>query len=342
MILPMKAVIIGDSLSGVKLAFSLHNKGFRVAYASKNDFVLEDGKKVSLREIFGNTGISYDVSDDINVDFDRRFVKSNRKYFFDKLVFALRPRPIKPKAINSSKQPNLFCLSSDISKIINKVDDDLIRRNHGRLTYAVIGGGISGVELAATLKCYVDKVADSGLKKIRYKPKVYLVEKQSKILPDYSFSAQVVASKWLEKLGVTVVTSHEVGDIYKDKVKIRNFELSSDNVFWVIGAAASTFFKSYAQYFKLSKLGEPFENNQHEIYRDTYNLISTKDSLYSVRKKIDFLVDLFDGDGPSPINQRVTAFKICEKSYIERRGFYVSGRFANRLYKKSTGDLKSL
>ena len=108
------------------------------------------------------------------------------------------------------------------------------------LTFVIVGGGPTGVELAGTLA----EIARHTLKREfrRIDPRtaqVLLVEAGARILPAFAPELSASAQRQLERLGVTVRTNSAVTSIGATEVRIGAELIPSRTVIWAAGVAAS-------------------------------------------------------------------------------------------------------
>jgi NADH dehydrogenase len=108
------------------------------------------------------------------------------------------------------------------------------------LTFVVIGGGATGVELAGTLA----EIARHTLKGEfrRFDPhiaRVVLVEGTDRILPPYPTDLSENARLQLERLGVTVWLGRRVTGVDAGGVSLGNDRLEAKTVIWAAGVASS-------------------------------------------------------------------------------------------------------
>jgi NADH dehydrogenase len=108
------------------------------------------------------------------------------------------------------------------------------------LTFAIVGGGPTGVELAGTLA----EIARHTLKREfrRIDPsetRVMLLEAGSRVLSSFPESLSAKARKQLEKLGVEVRTGTPVGAIDGEGVQLGEERIAARTVLWAAGVAAS-------------------------------------------------------------------------------------------------------
>ena len=108
------------------------------------------------------------------------------------------------------------------------------------LTFVVVGGGPTGVELAGALA----ELARTGLEK-EYRAidpataRVILVQSAPRVLPAFSPVLSAHAERSLRDLGVDVRTDARVTHIDQDGVEIDGLRIAARTAFWAAGVAAS-------------------------------------------------------------------------------------------------------
>jgi len=108
------------------------------------------------------------------------------------------------------------------------------------LTFVVVGGGPTGVELAGALA----ELARTGLQK-EYRvidpatARVILVQSAPRVLPAFSSALSAHAERSLRDLGVEVRTNTKVTDIDESGVEIDGLRIAAQTTFWAAGVAAS-------------------------------------------------------------------------------------------------------
>lgn len=119
-----------------------------------------------------------------------------------------------------------------------KCSDPTIRKS--LLTFIVIGGGPTGVELAGALGEMTRYTLSKDFKTIDSKQaRILLIEGSSRILPTFSSKLSEKAQRDLERLGVHVWTDSLVTDIMKDGVKVSSEFIKANTVLWAAGVQAS-------------------------------------------------------------------------------------------------------
>ena len=112
------------------------------------------------------------------------------------------------------------------------------------MTFVVIGGGPTGVELAGALGELANTTLKNDFRNIdTTKTEILLLEAADRILPTYPEKLSFDAMNSLEKLGVTVQTNSFVTNINKNFVTLKTNNLSGNintkTVLWAAGVRAS-------------------------------------------------------------------------------------------------------
>ncbi|AFZ48492.1 FAD-dependent pyridine nucleotide-disulfide oxidoreductase [Cyanobacterium stanieri PCC 7202] len=120
------------------------------------------------------------------------------------------------------------------------------------LTFAIVGGGPTGVELAGAIAEIAHKVIKDDFQEIdTTKAKILLIEGMDRVLPPYSPDLSKKAQESLEELGVTVLTQRMVTNIENNTLSIRHGEESEEikarTILWAAGVKASGLAKVLAE-----------------------------------------------------------------------------------------------
>lgn len=108
------------------------------------------------------------------------------------------------------------------------------------LTFVVIGGGPTGVEMAGAIAEIAYKTMFKNFRKINpEKAQIFLIEACPHILPSYPERLSKRAKKDLEKLGVRVLNNTKVTNIDNEGVQVEDTFIASKNVIWAAGNQAS-------------------------------------------------------------------------------------------------------
>jgi NADH:ubiquinone reductase (H+-translocating) len=112
------------------------------------------------------------------------------------------------------------------------------------LTFVIVGGGPTGVELAGTLGELTQDTLRHDFRHINpAESHILLVEGTDRILPTYPAELSAKAAATLTRLGVSVRTGAMVTDVQPDAVLLRNNEqserIATRTVVWAAGVQAS-------------------------------------------------------------------------------------------------------
>jgi len=108
------------------------------------------------------------------------------------------------------------------------------------LTFIVVGGGATGVELAGTLAEIARHTLRDEFRRIDSRTaQVVLVEGADRVLPTYPRDLSEKARRQLDRLGVQVCTNAMVTAIDADGVRFGGVRMAAGTVVWAAGIAAS-------------------------------------------------------------------------------------------------------
>lgn len=118
------------------------------------------------------------------------------------------------------------------------------KKREALLTFVVVGGGPTGVELAGAIAEIAHQSVKDDFRDIdTTQAKVLLFEGMDRILPPYPPESSAAAQKALEKLGVEVQTKTLVTNITNDSVTFRQNEqtqtINAHTILWAAGVRAS-------------------------------------------------------------------------------------------------------
>ena len=116
-----------------------------------------------------------------------------------------------------------------------------------RLTFAIVGGGPTGVELAGALAEIGRKVMGPDFPNLRLEDlTILLVEGSSRILPGFSPDLSAKAATALGRMGVRIKLNSLVSEVLADGVMIGSDFVRSTNIIWAAGNKASPLLTSLA------------------------------------------------------------------------------------------------
>ena len=263
-------VIVGGGFGGLFAARALGKSGFRVTLLDKRNFHLfqpllyqvatgslvvgdiATPQRVVLRRqknIRCITGTAYEH------DPENRLIKhENGELHYDILIAATG---VKHHYFGNDHwrdfAPGLKTVEHALEmrrKIFNAFElaeqtDDAERRQ-ALMTFVVVGGGPTGVELAGALGELANKTMRGDFRHIKpTEARIILIEGADEILPAYPEKLGRSARRMLEELGVTVHVQSMVEDIKPGRVVMRKNdevqEFATETVLWAAGVRASAF-----------------------------------------------------------------------------------------------------
>jgi NADH dehydrogenase len=194
-----------------------------------------------------------------NIDLNSRTVDATcsgvraRKFPFDYLVVATGMRPsyfgnddfarYAPglKNLNDAETVRAKILSA--FELAEETDDASERLR--LMTFVLVGGGATGVELAASMAHMITVTFRRNFRHIDpSKSKIVLLEGGERILPTFAETLSRKAAKHLEKLGISVRTGVRVEKVDGEGVVAGGQRIASATVLWTAGVAASPIAKT--------------------------------------------------------------------------------------------------
>ncbi len=115
---------------------------------------------------------------------------------------------------------------------------DAARR--AKLTFAIVGAGATGVELAGAIKEIAGRTIPQDYHHIDTRTtRVILFEAADRVLPPFSEDSSMRAQRDLERMGVEVRLQTAVTDVTRDGIFLGEDFIPVGNVFWAAGVKAS-------------------------------------------------------------------------------------------------------
>ena len=264
----MKQIIVlgggyGGILTAKKLANKLRkNKDVHITLIDRKPYhtlltelhevaanrVEEDSIRVDLKKVFSgfrNVDVVLDHIDQI--DFETQKLKGQRKsYAYDYLVIGTGSKPTF-FGINGA-QEHAFSLWSyeDAVKLKEhtlkmfreavKQMDPIVRKE--MLTFVVVGGGFTGVEMIGELAEYTQELC----KEFYVNPEevtLHVADMVDSILPILPKKLIAKSEKRLRKLGVNIITGAKITEVKENGVMVGGSFISSKTVIWTAGVEGS-------------------------------------------------------------------------------------------------------
>lgn len=264
-----KVIIVGGGFGGLLAAKEFKDTDFEVTIIDKTNHHLFQPLlyqvaaaalspadiAIPIRSVFSDQkNIKVVLDEVIEVDKGKGIVKlTNSEMSFDYLILSPGARHSYFGNDNWEKYaPGLKTLS-DALKIRELILSSLeaaekesdANKRIKYLTFVVIGGGPTGVELAGAIAEIAKKTMIRDYKNFRADDtKVILVEALPRILTSYTSDLSQKAKEDLEQMGVDVKINTKVTDVNENGVQLGDTFIESKNVIWAAGNLASPLLKT--------------------------------------------------------------------------------------------------
>ena len=199
------------------------------------------------------------------------------------------------------------------------------------LTFVVIGGGPTGVELAGALAEISRQTHARDFKNIDpRRARILLLEGLPRVLTAYSEELSAKAQRSLERLGVEVRTGTMVSDIDQYTVQAKDFSVASRTVIWAAGVSASPMTRSLGT--QLDKAGRVLVTPQLTVPgHDEIFVIGDLASIKQDGKELPGLAPVAIAQGKHTAQNLLLAARgapLQPFHYFDRGSFAVIGRGA--------------
>ncbi len=246
-----KIVILGGSYAGVKAGKTLHkqfkdNDDVEITLIDKNHFhtlmtelhevaafrTEPDSIKIDLFKIFAERKVNVVVDKINNINFKEQKLYSNEtEYDYDYLILATGNESNFFGVEGAEENAFTLWAYEDAIKIRKHVEEMFLKASYEKdederkkmLTFAVCGGGFTGVEMAGEL----GDAKKSLCRKYGIDEKevtIYNIEALDRILNMLESDAQVnkVADKYYKKLGVELLKNSPIVKVDKDSITLKD------------------------------------------------------------------------------------------------------------------------
>lgn len=293
-----RVVIIGGGFAGLKLAKSLKKSEFQIVLIDKNNYhqfqplfyqVATAGLEPSaisfpLRKAFQNQQhIHFRIAALEKVDTENQAIRTDiGQLNYDYLVLALGAdtnyfgnKNIQRNAIPMKSLGEAINLRNTIltnfEKALNETEDEVIDR---LLNIVIVGGGPTGTELAGALAEMKKYILPKDYPELDFsRMKIYLLEAASKVLNGYSEVSSVKGKKYLDRLGVQVMTDTFVKDYDGKSVLLADGKtIATDTLIWAAGIKGNP----------VHGLGTDIIGRGGRLKVNHHNLVENHDNIYAI------------------------------------------------------------
>lgn len=202
-----------------------------------------------LRRSLIRLGASFRRADIEGLDLEKQCVTAaGREFPYDHLVLALGAEP----AYFNIPGVEEHCISIKglsagediVNRVIERYEETTLARGEvpdSRLTFVVIGGGATGVEVASELHSLVHDLLVPDYPNISpHRVKIILVDANKEVLKELDPALRRIARKKLADLHIEVINNVRAQEVTADRVILNDGrELAAENVIWTAGARAS-------------------------------------------------------------------------------------------------------
>jgi len=293
-----KVIILGAGYAGVHAAKLLHKKykkdlSVDIELIDKNPYhtlmtdlhevagnrIDESGVKVNLNKIFKEKRVDVTVDEITNIDFDNKVLHSdNYKYDYDYLIMGTGAEPcffgVEGAEENSFTLWSLedaLEIKDHIKRMFERAKNERDENKRQRmLSFAIAGGGFTGVEMVGELAEWRDKLCDT----YAINPSdvtISIVEGQEKLLPIISDKLSMKSKKRLEKMNVNVLLNSFINKVDKNFIELSDgSKVNTNTLIWTAGVQGCGFAEKVGLDIDRSKRIKSNKHLQAQNHEDVY------------------------------------------------------------------------
>lgn len=274
----MKIVIVGGGFGGVKAALELakDKRNHVTLISDKPDFQYYPSlyssatghshleSWVPLGVIFANVAnihVHIDTIEKISPDDKLVTGKSGRTYAYDSCILALGTVTTYFGIKGLDTYAYGIKSAAEIKRLKQHLYTDIAEHHMVDKHYVIVGAGPTGVELAAALGSYLQRLCKRyGVRKTKLR--IDVVEAAPRVLPRMSAKASAKVEKRLRRLNIHVQTGKTVESASANDLMVSGNEVDTQTVIWTSGVANHPFYKANAAHFKLAPNGRVIVDEQ--------------------------------------------------------------------------------
>ena len=266
---PVKVVVVGGGFGGLSAIRSLKGESVSITLIDRTNHhlfqpllyqvavsALSRGHIATpLREIFRSQSNVRIIMEEVRaVDCEHHLVHlKDQSIRFDFLILAPGSQPSYFGRLDWHQHALSLKTLSDAIRIRDhilqsfEIAERLVPSDEARryLTFAIVGGGPTGVELAGAIAEIAKHSIRPDFPGLNDEViSIVLIEANSRILKDFPPALSDYAKQSLERLGVEVQLNCRVTNLFERGVEFSNRFLETDNVIWAAGNEASPLLKT--------------------------------------------------------------------------------------------------
>ena len=298
---PNRVLILGGGFAGYTAAktlckLTMHRDDVGVMLISRENYFTFwpmlpgvvssdiDTKNVAqpLRRALIRDGASFRRADIEGIDLEKQCVKAgDREFPYHHLIVALGGKPayfgIPGVEEHAISMKGIGTAEAIRNRVIERYEETTLARGEvpdSMLTFVVIGGGATGVEVASELHELVHGVLAPDYPNINpHRVRIVLVDRNDQILKELDPALQRTARKKLADLQIEVINKVKAREITADKVVLDDGrEIETENAIWTAGFRASE---------KLDDLGLPHDERKG-LKVDTCMRVEGHDNVWGI------------------------------------------------------------
>jgi NADH dehydrogenase len=244
-----------------------------------------------LRRALMQSGASFRRAELESIDFERNVVKTSggSELSYDHLVLALGADPaffgIPGVEEHSISMKGLTDAEHIRNRMIERFEEITLSRDEdseiseetlrSKLTFVVIGGGSTGVEIASELHSLAHKTLAPDYPNIDLNlVHIFLVDSNEEILKELDDALRRAARRHLEELEIEVINNVRAQEVTADRVILDDDqEIETENVIWTAGNRASA---------KLEDLDQLPVQGEKGVETDSYMRVSGYENVWAI------------------------------------------------------------
>lgn len=261
----MRIVIIGAGFGGIYTCKNLLNKlknraGMEIVLINNSNYfvftpllheIATGGLNLHsaikpIREILITKNFRFIKGEAENIDFQMRkiFLKDLSSVDYDYLVISIGakanffdiPGAEKYSFSLKSVEGALKIKKKIITSLENSINLNDKNKIKELLTFVIVGGGTTGVELAAEIHEFLFQALELNYNFDKSLIKVIILQKEPKLMPNLDDSCASLARKRLLKKGIEIRFNSSVTKVLEDSVIVNNKEaIKTRNIIWTAG-----------------------------------------------------------------------------------------------------------
>ncbi len=290
-------VIVGGGFAGVRLARRLrHSREIFITLVNETEqfrycpalYRSATGRKVGISSLpiewmlldAPNLNLVIDKAKAIDLDAKALMLESGQAIDYDDIVFAVGVVSTFFNIEGLHEYAYGMKTTEEVLRLRKHLHDTLLMDDEASRNFVIVGGGPTGVELAAGLGDYLRKIARKH-RRSRRRINIWLVEGSSRLVPVMSERASRIAQKRLEKLGVKIKLGAKVTAGALDELRTNEGPIPTHAIIWTAGAINNPFFADKADVFPVGERNKIRVNKYLQTHSNVYVIGDNAATKYS-------------------------------------------------------------